>query len=926
MSLSLPFNRNDIGWNVYTQDFSTTNDASYVTFYIDASAQFVVGSQYVRLPRGGTSDRPVPAQAGYLRFNTDIASLEYYDGISWTSLLGAPNVLSISPQYVAADVSATITVTGTNFRSGASVALIGQDSTVYTSGISTSFISPTSLSTFIPISVTELSNNDPFSVRVTNPDAQVGTLDNALFLNLRPYFTTSQAPALYSLVDACSTNIGGALDISALDPDSHYPLSFAESGSTLGSYNLQLEASGAMTLTGGAVPNPTPNSATSQTVSYSATVTDASGFASAIGNFNFNLLRATNTLSVSSFGTAGVDYTVTYLDTLSGIGSTVGSPVIGGSTLYKFITTGLTGTVTALRDVNCQYLIVAGGGAGGCAQGGGGGAGGCLTGNMFLAELSGVSVSVGVGGTGNTSVNTNGGNGGNSVFFYTSSGGGGGGGGNRAGTNVNVPGNPGGSGGGGAGMYNRACAGGSGISLQGGNGGTGFGVSAGPELGGGGGGAVEIGKSGVSVGGSPSAGSSGDGGDGLLSTISGAAVYYAGGGGGGSRSDTTSTRPGKGGTGGGGNGRGFNGAAGVKGDDGTDGLGGGGGGGAGVFGSGTVYAGGDGGNGVVFVRIPSYIFDIPTNYLTVTTTDQSVVYDINYFDSGFSQVDYPDLNGYTMWIFKTTPVNTGTNLAQITVGTSTTFDVSYLAVGGGGSGGTGQGGGGGAGGVVEGHYSSFTGLSDIIIGYGGADADNKYNQPGLRGSNGQSTTIAAFGVTAGGGGAGGGSNTSGQLISNGNAGSATNGSGGGGGANSDGVTYGLGGSGSGTGGNGGLGNVGGTGYGGGGGGAGGNGASASGAGGNGGVGVVSALLGTYVGGGGGGGSGLGTGGGNGTGGLGGGGDGAFAVLNNNYGNCGVNGVPGTGGGGGGGGFGNGSISYTGGQGGSGIVAIRFRTS
>lgn len=182
-----------------------------------------------------------------------------------------------------------------------------------------------------------------------------------------------------------------------------------------------------------------------------------------------------------------------------------------------------------------EYLIVAGGAGGGAGTGGGGGAGGLLTGQFQI--LTGVSytLSIGAGGSGGLSKNslpTNGSN--SSAFGLTATGGGYGAGDPCSGLIYNS--NNGGSGGGGAVWCNLVPStknAASGIVGQGFAGG-----SATTNGGGGGGGAGATGSPNISstVG--------GNGGIGVLSSITGTSIWYSGGGGGG--------QGGTGGTGGGG--------------------------------------------------------------------------------------------------------------------------------------------------------------------------------------------------------------------------------------------------------------------------------------------------------------------------------------------------------------------------------------
>lgn len=135
-----------------------------------------------------------------------------------------------------------------------------------------------------------------------------------------------------------------------------------------------------------------------------------------------------------------------------------------------------------------EYLIVAGGGAGGASPGvgipgsGGGGAGGLLSGSLLLAPTN-TSYSVQVGATGAGRVDSSGANGSPSIFNSITADGGGGGGGRTASTT----GENGASGGGGGGA---SGTGGTGTAGQGFNGGN----SSGGNVCGGGGGAKTAGN------------------------------------------------------------------------------------------------------------------------------------------------------------------------------------------------------------------------------------------------------------------------------------------------------------------------------------------------------------------------------------------------------------------------------------------------
>jgi len=217
-----------------------------------------------------------------------------------------------------------------------------------------------------------------------------------------------------------------------------------------------------------------------------------------------------------------------------------------------------------------EVLVVAGGGGGGVCYGGGGGGGGVLYNNAYpVTPGSGITVTVGGGGTRQVNTSGNGGNGSNSVFGNMTALGGGYGGGN-----CGNAGGSGGSGGGGSSNGSSRTAGGSGTPVQGRDGE--YSIVAG---GGGGGGAG-------------AAGFQRSGGDGLPFNISGSVKYYAGGGTAGGSGDLPG---GKGGGGMGGT------AVTTDRANGTNGLGGGGG---GSIISGSTGVSGLGGSGTVIVRYP----------------------------------------------------------------------------------------------------------------------------------------------------------------------------------------------------------------------------------------------------------------------------------------------------------------------------------
>lgn len=207
---------------------------------------------------------------------------------------------------------------------------------------------------------------------------------------------------------------------------------------------------------------------------------------------------------------------------------------------FRIHTFTSSGTFTVSRNPNStalQYLICAGGGGGGSDfEGGGGGGGGVLTGTTTPTVAS-FPVTVGEGGSG-SHAGTN-----SSAFNLTADGGGAGG--------TSSTSNSDGGCGGGAGGFNGVAGNGS----QGGDGGSNVQYLSSRGAGGGGGGAS--GSNGGNATGSSSSESNrvaGNGGAGVLSSITGTSTYYGSGGGGGAQAGYPYTAAGGTSSTGGGNG------------------------------------------------------------------------------------------------------------------------------------------------------------------------------------------------------------------------------------------------------------------------------------------------------------------------------------------------------------------------------------
>lgn len=334
------------------------------------------------------------------------------------------------------------------------------------------------------------------------------------------------------------------------------------------------------------------NTTTNKTVvaRFSAATTDAGAMT--------GLYRSTSAITSITLLVTSDNFASGSTFTLYGVGT--GSPkAFGGDEVrtdgtywyHIFNSSGRFEPVESLTNVD--YLVVAGGGAGGAGYlggcGGGGGAGGYRTsagtsgGNsaaeskLSLVANTAYTITVGAGGTSNSGPGRGGSGSSSSIGSLVVSDGGGGGG-VQGGTSTGA------NGGSGGGAAFSVSAGGTASTNQGSNGGSTS--SGGRTAGGGGAGAVGVSTAATTT--------RADGGGGIASSITGTSVTRAGGGGG---SVNDGNASGVGGSGGGGNGASYNTNNAVAGTANT----GGGGGGSNGVGGGTT-AGANGGSGIVIIR------------------------------------------------------------------------------------------------------------------------------------------------------------------------------------------------------------------------------------------------------------------------------------------------------------------------------------
>ena len=223
-----------------------------------AANPVLTGTGGVKIPVGTTGERT--NTQGVLRFNSTLGIAEYYDGNNWLVIDTAPTVLSLNntnPKESQIAAGFDLVITGTSFKSGATVKFIGADGTEHTSPTVT-INSVTQITARIHTSVAN--SNEPYDIRVTNSSGLSGTLSDGLNVDAAPAFTTAAGTVATINDNATGTHA----TLAATDPEG-------------GAVTFSGTVGGGMSLaSNGAISGDPTDVSGSTTVSFTATATDSS--------------------------------------------------------------------------------------------------------------------------------------------------------------------------------------------------------------------------------------------------------------------------------------------------------------------------------------------------------------------------------------------------------------------------------------------------------------------------------------------------------------------------------------------------------------------------------------------------------------------------------------------------------------------------
>jgi len=214
------------------------------------------------IPSGSTAQRPSSPTVGTLRYNTTTGLIEQYNSIGWQAIDAPPAVTSISG-IINENTNSTITITGTNFKSGSIVSIEGAAVSNTSRPLTTTFVNSTTLTAATNAASVNYVGGASFDVKVTNPSGLTSTLTPAGNIDRDPTWNTA-AGSLGTINDD-----GGSYSpittLSASDADGNAITYSVVSGSLPGNVSLNSST--------GALSGDPDNVTSSTTYSFTARAT-----------------------------------------------------------------------------------------------------------------------------------------------------------------------------------------------------------------------------------------------------------------------------------------------------------------------------------------------------------------------------------------------------------------------------------------------------------------------------------------------------------------------------------------------------------------------------------------------------------------------------------------------------------------------------
>jgi hypothetical protein len=190
------------------------NDGAIVSADLDVTGAGGTGAAL--LAKGTTAQRPGSPVEGHLRYNTTIGLYEQYTATGWQAVDAPPTVSNISGT-INENTNSTITITGTGFKSGATVYVDGAAVGNISRSMVTTFVSSTQLTFATNATSVNFTGGSSFDIRVINTSGLSGVLSAAGTIDRDPVWSTA-AGTIATINDAYGS-YSPIVTLSAPDPD-----------------------------------------------------------------------------------------------------------------------------------------------------------------------------------------------------------------------------------------------------------------------------------------------------------------------------------------------------------------------------------------------------------------------------------------------------------------------------------------------------------------------------------------------------------------------------------------------------------------------------------------------------------------------------------------------------------------------------------
>ena len=142
------------------------------------------------MPPGTTAQRPAVPVLGMIRYNTTLNVLEQYTTIGWQGIESAPVIANVNNTIIS-NTNVTLTINGSNFKSGSVVTVTGAAVNNIERQLVTTYINSSQITAATNASAVPYVSNAVYNIKVTNPSGLSSLFLNAGTTDTPPSWTTS---------------------------------------------------------------------------------------------------------------------------------------------------------------------------------------------------------------------------------------------------------------------------------------------------------------------------------------------------------------------------------------------------------------------------------------------------------------------------------------------------------------------------------------------------------------------------------------------------------------------------------------------------------------------------------------------------------------------------------------------------------------